>query len=450
MAFAQLASKLGPMLKSVAGNQKLRSLGAKASKGVLGKDGHEFFKTLKSGDFGQMSKKDLAKEFGSMAFEKTKQRAAEGGRASGLDPSASPIRSTLSGFFDPGTRTGKTAQSFLGSGVAASVENQLTQKAVAAGVRGAGSIATGGAKLGGGLIKGAGRRAAKAALSPITVPAMVGASAGSLAFGAGAMGGKMLGKAGDLTGSQAGSAVGSQFAESAGEIAKNFKDIAKNPINPANWAKLAATVATLPIKFQKLGESLVAANEKLAPFSAQMALASAEFKMGEVKRNIQSAQSTGASSRQMTQSLNELKDAMQPITDGVTNIAQVLLANILETMTKIVAYVNGLLNVASILSKSLQSLTDWFLGEGSFESMKDAVTFGFLKADEQKNATQPLAASLQIMRNEFSGAGTMSKSNIGSWDTQTSNGTREDGTMGGSYNSPVDPNGGLSGLNDMG
>ncbi len=37
----------------------------------------------------------------------------------------------------------------------------------------------------------------------------------------------------------------------------------------------AETIATLPIKFQKLGESLVAANEKLAPFSAQMALASA-------------------------------------------------------------------------------------------------------------------------------------------------------------------------------
>ena len=444
MSFAALAGKLGPALKSIAKNPKLREVGAKAGKAAIGEGEYRVFKVFK--DSGTMSKKSLAKTFGQMAFEKTKRRAAEGGRASGLDPSASPIRSTLSGFFDPETKTGKTAQSFLGSGVAASVENQLTQKAVAAGVRGAGSIATGGAKLGGGLIKGAARKIIQAPF----MPQKAAANAGALVFGAGAMGGKMLGKAGDLTGSQAGSAVGRQFSESAGEIAKNFRDIAKNPINPANWAKLAATVATLPIKFQKLGESLVAANEKLAPFSAQMALASAEFKMGEVKRNIQSAQATGASSRQMTQSLNELKDAMQPLADGVTNIAQVLLANVLETMTKIVGYVEVLIGFIADMSRALGSLVDWFLGKGSFDWMANALTFGFLKADEQKNATRPMATSLQIMRNEFSGAGTMSKSNIGSWGTQTDNGTREDGTMGGSYNSPVDPNGGLSGLNDMG
>jgi len=446
MSFAQLAGKLGPMLKSVAGNQKLRGLGAKASKGALGKDGHDFFKTLRAGDFGQMSKKDLAKEFGHLAFERTKQRAVEGGRASGLDPSESPIRSTLSGFFDPETKTGKTAQSFIGSGVSASIENQLTQKAVAAGVSGAGSIATGGAKIGGRLIGGTARRIVNA---PFAGQAAV-AGVGALGFGAAAAGGRMLGKAGDLSGSQAGSAVGKSFAESAGEIAKNFKAIAKNPINPANWAKLAATVATLPIKFQNLGESLVSANEKLAPFSAQMALASAEFKMGEVKRNIQSAQATGSSARQMTQSLNELKDAMQPITDGVTNIAQVLLANVLEIMTSLVEYVKVLLGFISTMTDSVKSLVDWFLGKGSFQMFADAVTFGLLKADDQKNATKPMATSLQVMRNNFLGGSTMNKSDIGSWTTQTNNGTREDGTMGGSYNSPVDPNGGLSGLNDMG
>jgi hypothetical protein len=85
----------------------------------------------------------------------------------------------------------------------------------------------------------------------------------------------------------------------------------------------------------------------------------------------------------------------------------------------------------------------------TLDKWKEVIKDGIVGAEKEKNP-MPLGMSLGKMRDNFSSARTMNTSSMGDWTVQTNNGTRADGTLGGGFQSPVDPNSDLKGVNNMG
>lgn len=76
-------------------------------------------------------------------------------------------------------------------------------------------------------------------------------------------------------------------------------------------------IAKTPRAIEDFAASLLDAQKDLKRFSGDIQGAFAELERGQMKRDIQSAGATGASTRQLAESYNELQDIMQPMRDDV-------------------------------------------------------------------------------------------------------------------------------------
>lgn len=373
---------------------------------------------------------------------------AEGELRAGMNAGESPFRAFLARSM-PKSAAGDSAASMMGGKFGKSVEHNLGQMAGGAVSRGVVDIAKSAPGIAGKGLGLAAKAGKQAAMLPL-LPARAGMAGAAGAARIGSAAGGALAGAGDVFGSEDAAKTGEVIKDTAGKVADSFKAIAKNPINPMNFARLAKALAELPNKFAKLGESLVLANEKLAPFSAQMAMASAEFKMDEVRRNIKSAQNTGTTSRQMADSVSNLKDELRPIQDLLKVISNVIVTKIADILAFIFAVINKMTELfVTFVDAVLSAPFMMWVPDETLDKWKEVIKDGIVGAEKEKNP-MPLGMSLGKMRDNFSSARTMNKSSMGDWTVQTNNGTRADGTLGGGFQSPVDPNSDLKGVNNMG
>lgn len=321
---------------------------------------------------------------------------------------------------------GRAAARFAASGTGKSFGHQVEQQAIGLGMRGGKNILKYGAKAGFGGLKAARNIA-------------TGAFVGDMYQRGAGLAGSAIGTAANIVGSEEGAAAGKFVAEDVGKVAKNFSDLAKNPINPSNWIKLGESIATLPAKFIKLGESIVSSNEKLAPFSGQIATATFNYKKDELERNIESAQRTGGSRAVLSDKISELKSTMQPLSDQFTNFLNTTMSALTIYMQAIVERLTQIQAFTSTFFSVLSNLIPTAL-RPALTTSADYLTFGLIsaykaaqmEAELQKDVTGPLnRAAENFVR--FGGAWENQQFNS---PTQTSNGTRSDG----SAPNGVDPN----------
>ena len=321
---------------------------------------------------------------------------------------------------------GKATARFAASGTGKSFGHQVEQQAIGLGLRGGKNVLKFGAKAGLGGLKAARNIAS-------------GAFVGDMYQRGAGLAGSAIGTAANIVGSEEGAAAGKFIADDVGKVAKNFSDLAKNPIKPSNWIKLGESIATLPAKFIKLGESIVASNEKLAPFSGQIATATFNYKKDELERNIESAQRTGGSRAVLSDKISELKNTMQPLADQFTNFLNTTMSAlslhmgvILERITQIQEFTSTFFVVLSsmipsVMKPALSTAAD-YLTFGLISSYKAAK----MEAESKNDAIGPLNKMAENFV-RFGGAWENQQFNS---PTQTNNGTRSDG----SAPNGVDPN----------
>ena len=309
--------------------------------------------------------------------------------------------------------SGKYISRFASSGAGKSFGSQIEQSAVNLGIKGGKNVLKYGGK--------AAFKLARAAQNPLgTQMSMVGKM-----YGAGAkLAGAGIGTAANIVGSKEGAAVGNFVADDIGKVAKNFSDLAKNPLNPAKFVKLAESIATLPAKFISLGESLVATNEKLAPFSGQIATATFNYKKDELARNIQSAQRTGGTRALLSDKISDLKDTMQPLSDGFTNFLNttmsaltIYIESILETAKSVLDTTNKILFALKVLNPIGAKVAEWSISKLTF-GLIDAYKAAKMEAEMEKDRVQPLN---KMMSDYYKFSGAVDSHAQPLWQTQSNN-----------------------------
>lgn len=137
-------------------------------------------------------------------------------------------------------------------------------------------------------------------------------------------------------------------------------NVAKNPASPGAWMELAETVASLPAKFEALGDVVADVAQDLKGFSGAMTEAAMIQDIGQIERSFQSAEATGESVLELTQAVESMKDELQPIRDSITNVMAMVLTTILTKLEEIIEFLKPVLetivNVLTTMAKVLEKL----------------------------------------------------------------------------------------------
>jgi len=137
-------------------------------------------------------------------------------------------------------------------------------------------------------------------------------------------------------------------------------NVAKNPMDPGAWMELGETVASLPAKFEALGDVVAGVAQDLKGFGSAMTEAAMIQDIGQIERSFQSAEATGESVLELTQAVESMKDELQPIRDSVTNVMAIILTSILTKLEEVVEFFKPLLEktvaILTELAKRLENL----------------------------------------------------------------------------------------------
>lgn len=103
-------------------------------------------------------------------------------------------------------------------------------------------------------------------------------------------------------------------------------------LNPAVAAMedLGKAAIQLPEILEGWGDELMASRQHLVQFSGAIAQAFGESQMRDMKRSINSGAATGGSTARLAKALDDFKDNVQPLKDGVANIANFVATGLLQ------------------------------------------------------------------------------------------------------------------------
>lgn len=112
--------------------------------------------------------------------------------------------------------------------------------------------------------------------------------------------------------------VGKEALDFGERMAGKGMNMLINPFNPKNAIEFGAELVAIIPTIEKWGKMLLGNVDSMAKFDVSMAKASAMLQMGEVKRNVATAQVTGESSLAVAEGLEHLMDELRPIRDSIT------------------------------------------------------------------------------------------------------------------------------------
>jgi len=130
--------------------------------------------------------------------------------------------------------------------------------------------------------------------------------------------------------------------EEIGEAGKTAMNPLADPMSRAQaYLKIGGEIATFPATVRDWGEELKKSSEHLKIFNGAIATTYAQSEFRDITRSRASAERTADSNRYMVESLDDLQDALQPIADDITNIANVVMGTLADSATVGVAALSG-------------------------------------------------------------------------------------------------------------
>lgn len=119
--------------------------------------------------------------------------------------------------------------------------------------------------------------------------------------------------------------------------------------NVKSWQKLSEIMLTLPMRMERWSETLLQSQQHLMKYNATIASTFIERERRGIVRDIQSAGTTAGTTQRLGESLDDLKDELQPWRDSFTNVGQLVVTELVKIST-------GLVRVGPKLSPALDAL----------------------------------------------------------------------------------------------
>lgn len=155
----------------------------------------------------------------------------------------------------------------------------------------------------------------------------------------------------------------------------------------------AGEIAKLPSLIKGWGEALVESQRPLARFSGELSRAAAQREVSQLRRDITSANITGGTTSDLSDSLNNLNDTLRPVKDVMTMGTAAVLTDLVKVLSEGVKVVGGALD--------------------QMAEFTDAITLGLAHAKDNLAAWKvivgsdgpkaPPAAELKRILDEFKG-----------------------------------------------
>lgn len=159
---------------------------------------------------------------------------------------------------------------------------------------------------------------------------------------------------------------------------------------PVGWAVGGLTILALgaleagkaTYEFARQQEAEV---RRMAEFGGQQAAAIARLDAERVGRDVKTANETGTSSTELTESISKFEDALQPIESLVTNIANSIAGGVLDMFTDMLEMMQPAVDTV----KAIYDCLPW--RSGKVESKKPETAWDFIKGleEEQRRMNAP-------------------------------------------------------------
>ncbi len=195
---------------------------------------------------------------------------------------------------------------------------------------------------------------------------------------------KNLGQAGTNLGSFAAGPVNSAIA---GDMWQTGKDTAKSALS-LSPTRVLETMSRLPDKITRWSEALVESQRHISRYNGMLARTFAEHERRGIIRGIESGNRTGGATSELSRSLDDLYDQLQPIKDNVT----VVLA---RGLTEGVKILSSILKHIAEFKPYLDGMAARFLGMSEQQYKDFLESFAALARAQQRTAGMPIGKALE-------------------------------------------------------
>lgn len=128
----------------------------------------------------------------------------------------------------------------------------------------------------------------------------------------------------------------------------------------------SAELIKMPTRVKDWGEALVTSQGTIAKFSGALSRAFAQRDLSQMRRDIQSAQYTGAGTADLSESLNKLYDGLRPLKDQLTIATSGVLRELVDMISRNIPLIETLIEV---IAKTGDAVT---LGSAHLTDLLDA------------------------------------------------------------------------------
>ena len=150
--------------------------------------------------------------------------------------------------------------------------------------------------------------------------------------------------------------VGNEALDFGERMVGKGMNVLTNPLNPKNVIEFGAELVAIIPTIEKWGKMLLGNVDSMAKFDVSMAKASAMLQMGEVKRNVATAQVTGDSALAVAEGLEHLMDELRPIRDSITVLLNDSMVSLIEIGRSVLEF---LVERSDELFDFFRSLLEW-------------------------------------------------------------------------------------------
>jgi hypothetical protein len=166
-----------------------------------------------------------------------------------------------------------------------------------------------------------------------------------------------------------------------------------NPLKAMqNASEMAVQISKLPAHIMDWSQALVDSQKTISRFSGVLQQTFAQAERREIVRGIESAGRTGGATSDLSDSLQDLYDLIQPVKDTVTIVIARTLTSGLQILQEMVGYVKGAYELLKMIAPTFGVAAN--VAEGILERMEEE--------SRQKASVkmQPLVKALQDLQRE--------------------------------------------------
>lgn len=157
-----------------------------------------------------------------------------------------------------------------------------------------------------------------------------------------------------------------------------------------SWLKLQSIVGTMPARIERWGEALHESQRNLMAFNGQIAKSFIERERRGMLRSFDSGKRTAGTTERLGESLEDLKDTLQPYRDLLTNMSNqliTLLTMMAKTGIEIGPKISPILAALQILAK----IGEWWYGNQQSEGATFFNQLAKELTEDVKNPNSPVS-----------------------------------------------------------